>query len=172
MSRRHPDVDVEVSSTNRGEESFRLKTFDEAASKAILIAIATGGSVLDVVVHSRAGAKFVGGDDGAASYDEDPEASVFERFQIKVNAQGIVGGIRAPRPQDEAVGPSADTLFVTLPSDPRRIQAIASFVQKASDGPDEFSRLTPPARISDRGVRGSITADQLRGGNTLRLWWD
>lgn len=74
MARRHPDVDYAVSSGRRGDTDFTLKTFDEAAAK----------------VHSRAGARFVSGDDGAAQYDEDPEASVFERFQIRVNAQGRV----------------------------------------------------------------------------------
>lgn len=90
MARRHPDVDYAVSSGRRGDTDFTLKTFDEAAAKALLIAVATGSSQLDVVVHSRAGARFVSGDDGAAQYDEDPEASVFERFQIRVNAQGRV----------------------------------------------------------------------------------
>jgi hypothetical protein len=109
---------------------------------------------------------------GANVFDSNAQAARFvEGLYSAGAARVIVGGIRAPRPQDGSVGPSADTLFVTLPGDAQKIRAIVSFVQDASDGPDEFSRLTPPARISDR-IRGGISAEQLRGGNTLRLWWD
>ena len=89
MSRRHPDVDYEVSGA-RGGQTFTEETFDAAASRAIQLAMGRGEATLDVIVHSRSGASFVGGDEGVAQYDEDPEASVFERLQIRVNSQGRV----------------------------------------------------------------------------------
>lgn len=89
----------------------------------------------------------------------------------------VVSGIRgeAWRIDDEG-GPSADTLFVKLPNNQAQINAIANFVLNASDTPDEFSRVTPKARIrshiESRSRFPEITPGQLRAGNTLRLWWD
>lgn len=46
---------------------------------------------LDILVHSEAGARWVGGDDAVKRYREDPDASVFERYQIRgANFQGRV----------------------------------------------------------------------------------
>jgi len=67
-----------------------FKTFDEAAGMALARAISGGETVLDVVIWTRAGAKFYGGDDAVDQYNEDPEASVFERLEIRVNAAGRV----------------------------------------------------------------------------------
>jgi len=45
---------------------------------------------LDVLVWNEEGAEWYGGDDAVERYREDPEASVFERFEIKVNPVGMV----------------------------------------------------------------------------------
>jgi hypothetical protein len=84
----HKDVEYAVDDAAGKQRTF--KKFDEAAGFALSIAVARGESVLDVLVWSKAGAKWYGGDDAVEEYNEDPEASVFQRFQIKVNAQGRV----------------------------------------------------------------------------------
>ena len=57
---------------------------------ALGMAASTGSANLDVLIHSTFGAKFYGGSDAVDQYKEDPEASVFERFEIRVNAVGRV----------------------------------------------------------------------------------
>lgn len=52
--------------------------------------IAHGSARLDVVIWSKAGAKAFGGDDAVEQYKDDPDASVFERFEFKCNAVGRV----------------------------------------------------------------------------------
>lgn len=80
----HPDVEYHVG------DDFVTNDADEAAGYAFMLAVAHGESELDVVIFSRVGAKFYGGDDAAEQYDEDPDASVFDRFELKVNALGRV----------------------------------------------------------------------------------
>ena len=88
MARRHKDVEYSVDDASGQERIF--KTFDEAAAFALSIAIARGEADLDVLIHSTWGAKFYGGDDAVVQYKEDPEASVFERFEIRVNNAGRI----------------------------------------------------------------------------------
>jgi hypothetical protein len=94
MATTHKDVEFAVDDARGKQRTF--KKFDEAAGFAISVAATLettgdrGTSVLDVLVWSRAGAKWYGGDDAVEQYDEDPEASVFQRFEIKVTAQGRV----------------------------------------------------------------------------------
>jgi len=67
------------------------KTFGEAATTALANAMSTGRPVnIDVLVHSRTGARWLEGDDGVTKYDEDPDASVFSRIQIKATDLGRV----------------------------------------------------------------------------------
>lgn len=90
MARRtHKDVEFSVEDGQGRERIF--KTFDEAAGFAVSMA-ATGRPdvYLDVLVWSRAGAKAYGGDWGVEQYDEDPEASVFERLVIQADNQGRI----------------------------------------------------------------------------------
>lgn len=62
----------------------------KAIVQAFVLA-ATGRKVtFDVVAHSRTGAKAWAGEAGVESYDEDPEASVFERYELSLNFQGRV----------------------------------------------------------------------------------
>jgi hypothetical protein len=86
--RKHKDVDYAVDDASGKEHIF--KTWDEAASFALGMAASTGSANLDVLIHSTFGAKFYGGSDAVDQYKEDPEASVFERFEIRVNAVGRV----------------------------------------------------------------------------------
>ena len=85
----HPQVEYAVDDTNGKERIF--KTFDEAAGFAVGVAIARGGTVnLDVMIYDKSGARFYGGYDAVEQYEEDPEASVFERFEIRANPVGRV----------------------------------------------------------------------------------
>ena len=85
----HKDVEYAVDDFSGNERIF--KKFDEAAGFAIAKAASRGEDVnLDVLVWSRAGAKWYQGDDGAEVYDEDPDASVFERIIVRANSIGRV----------------------------------------------------------------------------------
>ena len=88
-ARTHRDVEFAVDD-NRGEEHI-FKTFDEAVAFAAGLALSTGVRIeLDVLVSSRDGAEWWGGSDAADDYDEDPDASVFDRMIIQVTSQGRV----------------------------------------------------------------------------------
>lgn len=88
MARVHRDVEFEVHHGNG--KTDRYGDFEGAAARALDLALAHGKSVIDVIVWSQAGARAYGGSDGVASYKEDPEASVFERIELKVNLVGRV----------------------------------------------------------------------------------
>jgi hypothetical protein len=90
MARRtHKDVDYAVDDASGREVIF--KTADEAAGFAVSVALSGRSPVyIDVLIYSRAGAKFYGGDDAVEQYDEDPEASVSERIRIKAESEGRV----------------------------------------------------------------------------------
>ena len=84
----HPQVEYAVDDAGGNERIF--KTFDEAAGLAISVALDGRPVNLDVLIWDEEGAEFYGGDDAVEQYNEDPEASVFERFEIRVNAVGRV----------------------------------------------------------------------------------
>ena len=66
-------------------------SFGEAAGFALAIATSNGKTVtLDVVAWTEAAARAWGGDDAAESYREDPDASVFERIEVRANSLGRV----------------------------------------------------------------------------------
>lgn len=77
-------VDVSTGITERYEN------FDDAAVAAMTVATARGESAIDVVVWTDEGARKYGGDAAVDQYREDPEASVFERLEVRVNNQGRV----------------------------------------------------------------------------------
>ena len=81
----HSDVEYVVAAggTERVHPSF-----DEALSYAFTVALSAGRANLDVLVYSEEGAEAFGGDAGAEEYGEDPEASVFRRFEIEVRDLG------------------------------------------------------------------------------------
>jgi hypothetical protein len=87
--RRSPNVEFAVDDSQGYERVF--KTFDEAAGFALSMGISGQSPVnLDVLIWSEKGALWYGGSDAVERYREDPEASVFERFKIKVNNVGMV----------------------------------------------------------------------------------
>jgi hypothetical protein len=89
MARSHPDVEFAVDDFSGQERVF--KSFDEAAGFALSIALAGRERVhLDVLIWSAAGARAYGGDDAVEQYREDPEASIFERYEIRANNMGRV----------------------------------------------------------------------------------
>lgn len=67
--------------------SFIRDALAMAAELALLRGVTT---YVDVVVWDRAAAVRWGGDDAGEAYDEDPDASVFERIEVKVNSLGRV----------------------------------------------------------------------------------
>ncbi len=96
MAKTHPQVEYEVenASGNRvpdtagGTQVF--KSSEKALAAAALAAMTTGSSTMSVLIHTRAGAKWYGGDDALDSYDEDPDASAFEQYHFTCNNRGRV----------------------------------------------------------------------------------
>ena len=91
MARKRTHADVEFAVDDASGQQRTFKDFDEAAGFAVSMAASGRDDVnLDVLIWSRAGARAYGGDDAVEQYDEDPEASVFERLEIRVNPVGRV----------------------------------------------------------------------------------
>jgi len=87
--KRHKDVEFAVDDASGRERIF--KTFDDAVGFAAALAASDGREHnVDVLVHSEAGARFVGGDDAVEQYREDPDASVHERIAIRAESKGRV----------------------------------------------------------------------------------
>lgn len=85
----HQDVEFHVSEQDLSRTEV-FKRNDEALLRAFVIALHRGKAVIDIVVWSEAGARWVGGEDGVASYREDPDASVFERYELAVGYRGRI----------------------------------------------------------------------------------
>lgn len=83
----HPHVEYAVD-VNGHEGIF--PSFDAAAVQAVQEAMRSGEAVIDVLVYSEEGAKHVGGDDAVKQYLDDPDASVFQRYELKINLAGRV----------------------------------------------------------------------------------
>lgn len=90
MGRIKAHKDVEYAVNDGGGNQRIFKTFDEAAGFAVSLAYAGDATHIDVLVYSEAGAKFMGSDDGVETYREDPDASVFQRLEIKVDDLGRI----------------------------------------------------------------------------------
>ena len=88
----HPDVEfhVEPAGGPAAASVHIAKTWSDACEVAVLGGIMGNKMNLDVVVWSEAGARWYGGADAVEQYREDPEASVFERFEVRVDALGRV----------------------------------------------------------------------------------
>lgn len=73
-----------------GEERI-FSSFDKACGFAVGIAASTGRNVhVDVLVHSRSAAKAWAGEYGTEVYDEDPDASVFQRIVVRAEDRGRI----------------------------------------------------------------------------------
>lgn len=90
MARRKKHRDVEYMVERNSKDAEYFDYFNDAAAAAVSLAISTGESNIDVLVSSRAGARWLGGDDAVEQYDEDPDASVFERFELTINMAGRI----------------------------------------------------------------------------------
>ena len=86
----HKDVEYMVDDASGRPRYF--KSSNEAAGFAISIAMSRGQDVnIDVLVHSPAGARWYrGSSDGVDEYNEDPEASVFDRIVVRAESQGRI----------------------------------------------------------------------------------
>jgi hypothetical protein len=88
----HPDVEfhVEPAGGRAGASVHISKTWADACEVAVIGGIIGNRMHIDVVVWSESGARWYGGSDAVEQYREDPEASVFERYELRVNAVGRV----------------------------------------------------------------------------------
>jgi len=89
MARTHKDVEFAVDDASGKQRTF--KHFDEAAGFAVALSASQGRMRnIDVLIWSKSGARFYGGDDAVEQYNEDPEASVFERIEVSANSVGRI----------------------------------------------------------------------------------
>lgn len=83
------DVEFQVSNY-KGDIIDTCKSIEKASVLAIGAAVSSGSAIIDTLVYSEKGARWLGGDDAVEQYKQDPEASVFERIEIKANFVGRV----------------------------------------------------------------------------------
>lgn len=79
----HKDVEFAVG-------DWYTHNIEKAINRAFGIALSRGNTYLDVLVYSAEGAYWWGGDDAVEQYKIDPDASVFERLEIKINNLGMI----------------------------------------------------------------------------------
>lgn len=89
--RKHKDVEFMVVGPHSVEDGY-FDTASEAASVAVARSIGYGGEPVEinVLVSSKAGAKWYGGDYAVGVYEEDPEASVHERIVVRAESIGRI----------------------------------------------------------------------------------
>jgi hypothetical protein len=83
----HPDLEYAVQA---GGVSRHFSKFGEALFYAFSTALDEGSVVIDVLAFSEAGADAFGGADAVQQYREDPDATVFRRFELAVGDVGRV----------------------------------------------------------------------------------
>lgn len=83
----HPELEYVVAADGT-ERAY--STFDEALSYAFSVALSVGKATIDVLVYGEEGAEAFGGGDAVGEYREDPEASIFRRFEIEARDLGRV----------------------------------------------------------------------------------
>lgn len=89
--RTHKDVEFQVSPARSTDIIGTYKTFDEAAGVAVARSASTGEKVeINVLIYSKAGARWYGGDHALEEYDADPDASVHDRIVVKAESTGRV----------------------------------------------------------------------------------
>jgi len=67
-----------------------FKSPAEAAQLAVAIGLSGRVAHIDVICWSEDAARAYGGDDAVEQYQEDPDASVFERIVIRAESQGRI----------------------------------------------------------------------------------
>lgn len=92
MARAQTHKDVEYMVDDASGKPRYFKSSNEAAGFAISIAMSRGQPAhIDVLVHSPAGARWYrGSSDGVDEYNEDPDASVFDRIIVNAESTGRV----------------------------------------------------------------------------------
>lgn len=89
MAKKHKDVEFHV--TDAGGHTRVFDTFDEAAGFAISLAASDGRAHnIDVLIYSKAGARWWGGDDAVEEYESDPDASVSDRITVRAEDVGRI----------------------------------------------------------------------------------
>jgi hypothetical protein len=100
--RKHKDVEFMIEdfgSGNAKHDGWYLahghayfETSADAVEHAVGKSMSRGGEpvFVDVLVSSRAGAAWYGGDWAEEEYDEDPDASVFDRIEIRATSHGRI----------------------------------------------------------------------------------
>jgi hypothetical protein len=91
-AKKHKDVEFVVEGYGgKGSKTSVFSSFDNAAGYAVAGAASTGiKHHIDVIVWSKAGARWYGGDDAAEMYEDDPDASIFERLTVDVSDEGKI----------------------------------------------------------------------------------
>lgn len=85
----HKDVEFSVNTYDGKEKIFR--SFDEAAGFVVVMAVSDGKwHNINVLISSRSGANWWGGDDAVEEYDADPDASVSDRIVVKAESHGRI----------------------------------------------------------------------------------
>lgn len=85
----HKDVEFHVKASGRDTRTHT--TFPEAAADAVSLSVAgLTDVVIDVIIWSEEGARAFGGDDAVERYQEDPDASVFERVTVNADSKGRI----------------------------------------------------------------------------------
>lgn len=92
MAKRKVHSDVEFAVGTYGTTKTTIyKNAEEASAIAIARSVSgMGDQVIDVLIYSRAGARWFGGDDAAAIYEEDPDASVYDRIVVRAESHGRI----------------------------------------------------------------------------------
>jgi len=87
----HKDVEYQVSGFDGdGSRDMYFNVASKAMVQAMEVAMATGHSHIDVLISSKFGARHFGGEDAVDRYQEDPDASAFERWEFTANNVGKV----------------------------------------------------------------------------------
>lgn len=83
--------DLEFAVTDAGGQQKTFKHVKDAILLAANVSMMTERPChVDVLTWSRGAARHWAGDEGAESYDDDPDASVFERLEIQFKSLGKV----------------------------------------------------------------------------------
>ena len=101
-ARKHKEVEFMIEDFGSGNQKHSgwyvahgnayFETSANAVEHAVAKSISRGGEqvTVDVLISSRAGAGWYGGDWAQEQYDEDPDASVFDRIVIGAQSQGRI----------------------------------------------------------------------------------
>lgn len=91
MARKKTHKDVEFEVVGPGGQVLSFRDFDGAAAFVVGSSLSQGvWSSIYLIVRSEAGARWWGGESAAEQYRSDPEASVFEKINVKAQSEGMI----------------------------------------------------------------------------------